>query len=371
MESLYEYVEHIYDDIAIGLIPLSATARKLVQRTAFGEMLSNDDKCLALIQAELEFKSVVSRENRHRASHILVTWLLGIGLGRYFELDILDEPFGTQNYSKLWLQTSIIHDYGYLSEYVSQNNLSLHDVTKNGYLLTDTYYESQLYCINNMSSSPQFGRYFTYSYDELEKYFEYSKYYHKKDAVLPGAELVDHGILGGCLAFDKYCEEISKPRKKDITDEITTIQKLACYIAASHNVFKSSDLTDDKYKIFGLYNILSTSSVRIDETNKILLLLSLVDTIECTKRFSKKSNPKQYLEQGTTIKKVGIILEEGTLKMDYSNLYNYVDRIRQNNDMRESVINHIKGIRGLSSWTSFVVSEEPSVENYKVTISLK
>ena len=44
--------------------------------------------------------------------------------------------------------------------------------------------------------------------------------------------------------------------------------------------------------------------------NKLLMLMSLVDTIECTKRFSERENPKAYLQEKTVLKNNAIVQME-------------------------------------------------------------
>ena len=53
-------------------------------------------------------------------------------------------------------------------------------------------------------------------------------------------------------------------------------------------MFKATEKYDAKYGKHGLNGLLSTAPIKVTKKNKLLLLLSLVDIIECTKRFSSK-----------------------------------------------------------------------------------
>ena len=352
-KSLYDFIDAVYGSLLDGRIPLNEDAYNLISTTPFEEMINNDDKCLKLIQAALEFKSGVARENRHRASHILVTWLLGIGMSSFFKLDNSKDPFSKKFFPNLWLQTAMLHDYGYLCDEISNRDLALEDIVGEYDLLSDTYFDEDLSVICGMTANSQFAHYFTYSYQEIREYFAYGKHLHKKDILRPGVELNDHGIVGACIAFRKYCEAVTKKKKIKPSPAITQIQKIACIVAASHNIFKSSDAkTDNIYIQFGLTNLLSSSEVRVNKENILLLLMSLVDTIECTKRFSQKSNPKQYLQQATTLKYVDVEIEDGLL-ISFSRLHTYIERERKSEEMKKTLNSHINGLRNISSWTSF------------------
>lgn len=365
--TLYEFAESVYYSLQNGDISLSDEALFIIQHHTFQEIVTNDDLCLDLIQATLEFKSVVFGENKNRASHILITWLLGIGFSRLSKLSGSIQGFEKENFNVLWLQTAMLHDYGYLRKEIKDEKLTLADITKNYDLLTDTYYEWPFRYLNNMSESQDYRHFFSYKYYEIEAYFDCSKEYHLE--INDPIETNDHGIVGGCIAFQKYCERIK--RNKSIESDLTTmlIQKIACYIAASHNIFKSSDTkTDRKYSRYGLYRLRSFEPAIVNETNSILLLLSLVDTIECTKRFSAKKNPKAYLIQSTTLKKVEVIVTDSSLIVDYSELYKYLENERKNYGMVDTLLKHVDGVLKISSWTSFATHGD--INDFRVEITL-
>lgn len=365
MQSLYDYISEIYNRLRSGKYVLKGSSLNIINSNSFDKMISDDDLCIDLINRVLQFESTLTKTNRNRASHTLVTWLLGIGLGEYFGLNHVDGEFGIRNYQRLWLQSAMLHDYGYFRREVSADLANIDDILKPYSLLVDEYDFAFLKCLNDLRTNEEYSQFFTYEYDEIKKYFKYSQELHSLSNVKKGAEKRDHGIIGGCVAFKKYCKAIEKSKMKD-DSEITRIYKIACIIAASHNIFKSSgDEYDEKYQEYGLDNLLSTSPIRINEHNKLLLLLSLVDTIECTKRFSAKENPKEYLHQKTTLKYVNIDFEDHRVNLDFSPLSNYTLNKRKSEEMQAKVRNHVKAIASMSSWTS-VHTNNPDKNNTNI-----
>lgn len=232
------------------------------------------------------------------ASHTLVTWLLGIKLANKFSLVITDSSFNNQRFNQIWLMTSISHDYGYFKKELLEESFDLRTLKYN--LLTDHYDIDFLSCLNYLEVKSNFENYFSYSYDEIKNYFEYSKQYQKDRKYSPNHEKCDHGIVGACMLFNEYCEKCDREILKGLNQSfvITQIRKIACIIGASHNIFKSSSIEQDNiYKKYKLSKLLSTSAIRVRKENNILSLLSLVDTIECTKRFSTKENSGEFLHQ--------------------------------------------------------------------------
>lgn len=106
---------------------------------------------------------------------------------------------------------------------------------------------------------------------------------------------------------------------------------------------------------YGLDKLASESPVRVTRKNPLLLLLSLVDTIECTKRFSKKENAKEYLIQSTTLKYVDIEVCNGAAIIDFTRLESYLVNERKSLNMREKLVSHIDAIKSIDDWTDFTV----------------
>lgn len=116
--TLYELVNITYDN----MIQLGEG-----EKITFDDLISDYDNCIAFIDNHLEFKGSNIISNKHRASHIIVTWLLGIGIGQNMNIYDFNGEFGHQFKSKLWLQTAMIHDYGFFCRELSEKNLSIVD----------------------------------------------------------------------------------------------------------------------------------------------------------------------------------------------------------------------------------------------------
>lgn len=353
METLYEYLKSVYSTIVDGTIGFEKDAFDFIKKTSFDELMSDEKKCIDFIVKTNEFESDSSTliYNKYRAKHIVVTFLLGVGLMNNFHLKESIES--NIRYNTIWLQTSMLHDYGYFLTEFKKNDLTIDDLTFKHNLLTDIYNDDYFNTLNGLSTSG-YSMYFPYSYDEIKKYFEYKKKYFEN-------EPIDHGILGGCVAFSKYCDGVIKLDKSVFKNngihhypswEINRQQKIACYTAAAHNIFKSSK-DDDKYLEFGLDGLLSISPKRITSTHKLLMLLSLVDTVECSKRFSKKESPDSFLQQKTILKNIEISIGAKELSIDYSGLFNIISLKEKNIDLMKQFEYQIDSVSSIDTWTDF------------------
>lgn len=369
--SLLDYAETVFKNLYMNNVRLNQYAYKASQNTKFDTIISNDKACFEIIKSEYEFQiDNYPIHNLNRASHILITWILGIGISKSLSINTstcydFDCGFGKQNWDILWLQSAIIHDYGYFRKELSNNNLTLNEICGKYSLLRDDYGNGELSYLNGMSQNG-FREYFTYTYDEIKNYFDLRKNMLCSSNNTDGDELLDHGIIGGCIAFRKYCEQLQKSAQlPSIT--IIQVEKIACYTAASHNIFKSDSCKNDElYQQYELNNLLSHLPPRINESNPLLLLLSLIDTIECTKRFSKKENPEEYLEQKTTLKYVNIESFQDKIVLDFFPLFEYLKNTRKSENMCNKLMKHIEQIKGLKNWTSIKVSE---INKYSLSIS--
>ena len=56
---------------------------EIIRSSKFKDLIDDDKKCIELISSVLEFSTEAIFMNRHRASHIIVTWVLGVGLSNF------------------------------------------------------------------------------------------------------------------------------------------------------------------------------------------------------------------------------------------------------------------------------------------------
>lgn len=330
------------------------------------EFIGNNDKCLDLIYGLLNLsrddKTMLNKNNFNRASHIIITFLLGIGIEKQEKIISGVNVFNSLSDKDLWMYTSLLHDYGYF-----RNELLIskpyEDLELEYDLLTDTYSDAAIECLNDYSI--RFPEYCTFKYQTIRDYYAYKREYISTYGIDENGEANDHGIIGACLAFSQYIQHYVKfeyPRiMRNGTDRdnwlITEplLYKTACLVAAQHNLFKSgSKESDSKYIEYNLTSLLSTAPVQINENNALLLMLSIVDTIECSKRFSKKTNPKKYLQTMTILKNIDIEVNVDFILVDFTNLSNFIlKRKKDNNELINQLESHIINITHLNQWTSY------------------
>lgn len=319
-----------------------------------------------------------------RARHSVISYFLGLVIGDFcglfgncssiFDCNNLEhlqinEPY--INY-RLWLITSTNHDYGYFSQYV-KTGYDLKRVKYN--LLSDNDYGLSI--ITNVSR--KYPKIFKNTYEDINNYYLYSQYFNQngKDDKF---EKCDHGILGGVLLFNKIFPKI---KSKIINTESVNFSlsymnrpyivndvlfyKAACLTICQHNIFKSDGKseTENNYKKYHLEHLLKQSGYSVGLDTPLLALLSLVDTIECIKSFSKKDGKKTGLRTKTILKNIKIGVTKDEILLDYTDLYTY---ITQDKD-RKSVLDECIGkIESLPTWTDFKVKHINN-DLYRLSIS--
>lgn len=298
-----------------------------------------------------------------RARHTVVNYFIGLALLPFAEQFLLISG-SINGYSNLdefkqeWLITAAYHDYGYFLKDINNSNLDLEKSVKYYLLCNDYDYGKYpfLDCLKNFREI--FPEFFAYEYEEIIAYDEYSRKWRKEDNNT--AELVDHGILGATRAFDSITENVAKAYGQNVNRSQELLHaKKAMITIAQHNIYKSNSAEKDKMMPEILKRKLSQASqVRISTETPLLLLLSLVDTIECVKKFSKATNSGGYLETLTVLKAVKVAVSENEIKLDLSEL-----RSKWNNKNEETYTRYIEGIKSLDSWTQFHVCVSPDNED--------
>lgn len=342
------------------------------------EFIGNNEKCLSLIYHFLDLghddMTVLNKSNFNRASHIVITYLIGLGIEKKTKMIAGANKFNSLPDEYLWMLTSLLHDYGYFRKELLSSK-SLDDLKLKYDLLTDDYTEEAIDCLNDYSINN--AEYCTFSYETIKNYYEYKREYTSLHGSDENSELNDHGIMGACLAFSQYInfyikyeypriywDENDSRRKLQRTEPL--LYKTACLVAAQHNLFKSGSASSDViYQKYNLSALLSTAPVQIDKKNPLLLLLSIVDTVECSKRFSKKTNPKKYLETMTILKNISIEVNEDSIIVDFTNLHIFITKRKDNKELIEQLKKHINNIICIDTWTSY---QGELIEPYKISI---
>ncbi len=284
-----------------------------------------------------------------RVKHVLFSFGLGIVLSTFHNLKHkIEKEYMKYNINDTfiytWLTVCLYHDFGYfISEsHLKTNNIENLQLDYNifDFSYCDSRYTKNLYCY-----------YYKNKYERqnwIEKNYDLSK----------NEEVGDHGILGGYVLFERLCSsEIKKERvinsgQSMQLEEMCRLERVPlyqdiCFRIMEHNIWKNNDLYEDSNP---LYEIDAQHFARIDFIEPLLYLLSLVDTIEMTKKFCKYSDDSKDKEHfvfpKTLGSKVKIEISNTAMDIDYSELerfikkHNFIDKI---DSWKASVI-------GLNNW---------------------
>lgn len=100
----------------------------------------------------------------------------------------------------------------------------------------------------------------------------------------------------------------------------------------------------------------------------MLLLLSLVDTIECVKTFSKKESEVSYFQTLTILNSVRLYSDKQKIIIDFSELATKIYKDKPKSGLLTELDKHIKSIIGMSNWTCLDVKQfSKSVYKNKIT----
>ncbi len=332
-------------------------------------VLENEKECQEVINLILN-NDVYHSENQHtigvtqeRAKHILMTYLLGKCFLKFenFEQRIIEPRKYGLNYTKnAWMMTALYHDCGYYNEDLKNNTIDLYKFTP--YLLEMAKLQSNKLC--NLH----------YKIDEIEAYDRYVRTYHEKRN---DAEKIDHGILGGVWAYEK----LLKTSQYFSWDELE-IQEI-CITIVQHNIFKSNNVnTDKEYQAYGLDRLASTSALKIQSSTPLLLFLSLVDTVECIKKFGRRENKQQYLNTKTVLKNLKVTVSQEKIIVDLDSLKQYIDKNKgkradkyleskrtanEGNNLKGVYEEYTDALKNFSTWTTLNCRNLGS-ECYEITL---
>lgn len=294
--------------------------------------------------------------SKSRAQHSVLTFLVGLVFMDFcgFKHEIFQKVLNSKSEEdliQLWMLTALYHDWGYYSEDLKKGNLNYANITKYD-LLSDTYEDGDwLNPIRDFSI--RHPHVLAYDYEEIKAYDRYARLFHEgrpKDT-----ERVDHGILAGIKVFDRLAKGISKNQEADQDDRLLKA-KIACLTIAQHNIFKSSSVERDSEYGEALKKLHSTSDFRVSMDTPLLLLLSLVDTFECIKRFGQADNERAYLQKTTILNSITITIHPDSVAIDYTQLANRIQA--KDTALQNCFAKYISCLCGIDSWTQLFVAEQ-------------
>lgn len=300
---------------------------------------------------------------KSRAQHSVLTFFVGLVFLEFGNLgdEILEKVVGSNDKMdmiSLWMLTALYHDWGYYSEDLRKSELNLNKLTKY-FLLTDAYNEPDwLLHINGFTK--KHPHVLAYSYDEIRAYDQYARTIHPFNE--NDMERIDHGILGGVKIFDRLVRGISRDVKAHLETNLNAITKrlvfakIACLTIAQHNIFKSEDADHDQKYGDELRKLHSDSPFRISTDTPLLMLLSLVDTFECIKRFGKLDKESKYLQHITILKNIKLSISLHSIAIFYSSL---MEKIEKKDELLKQVYSkYLESLCKIGTWTAFSAIKE-------------
>lgn len=322
------------------------------------EIIKDDKSSAEFIRKVLydeEYRTVEDSDNlfefsKERAIHSVLTFFVGLVFleFNFFHQEIAEavsQCYQFKDVVRLWMVTSLYHDWGYYSKEIEKGNLDL-KTTVTYYLLKDEYEQADwLNPIRNFSL--RYPRALAYSYEEINAYDQYIRRYHEKNEDI---EKIDHGILGGVKIFNRIVKRIEKDKKAQKRDDLL-FAKFACLTIAQHNIFKSKDKEQDEEYGVELKKLHSNSNFRVSMRTSLLLLLSLVDTFECIKKFSKRAGNRRYITKQTILDNILLSVTPNEINIDLSSLKKKV-LVREDTDLTKTFQEYVNGLCGFSSWTT-------------------
>ncbi len=264
-----------------------------------------------------------------RVKHIVFSFGLGIVLSSFCNLrDKIEEKYKKykiqQSFIYVWITLCLYHDFGY---YIGEAYLRIDNIEKIklkhnifNYTYCDSRYSKELYY-----------HYYKNKYKQqnwLQKNYDLSEY----------EEVGDHGILGGYVLFERLCssetnadlqkkESNFQPDNVKLNFERIPVYQDICFRIMEHNIWKNNNL----YEVSNpLHEIDAGHFLRIGYMEPLLYLLSLVDTIEMTKKFCRYSDESEdkdrFVFPKTLGTKIKIEISDGVINIDYSELENFIKK---------------------------------------------
>jgi hypothetical protein len=327
------------------------------------EIIHTDDNSARFIREVLqdeEYQVVKSsgtmyQFRKDRAQHSVLTFFVGLIFLDFcdFRQEIAKKLLDSDETDlvRLWMLTALYHDWGYFSDDVEKADLDFASITKYN-LFTDDYADAPwLEPIHHFSE--QYPHILAYSYEEIKAYDTYAREYHAEKP--KGPECIDHGILGGVKIFDRLVKAISKTPTQDQGKNLV-LAKMACLTIAQHNIFKSSKPELDQNYGEKLKKLHFASSFRISMDTPLLLMMSLVDTFECIKRFGKVENKHSNLWKATILHSITVQVQPHCITVNYAEL---AKRIQSKNEELQNCFKDYKEkICGLDTWTVLLANED-------------
>ena len=325
-------MEHLMDAIdrrltELGLSPISGVVNNREQCTRHISRILEDhgNKVAIPFQDTLE-------QYDFRVKHVLFSFGLGIVLAPLCHLEDRIQAAcrreAPPSFLYVWLTVCLYHDFGYFIAPACRSAASLDALDLAHPIFDAGYCESR------------------YSRRLYEAYYREKYARHGPDS----EEVGDHGILGGCVLFDRLWEA-GDPHRRPLYQDI-------CWRIMEHNIWKReqslppedpfSEIDADRFRPIGL-------------SEPLLYLLSLVDTLEMTKRFctylDSAADKTRYIYPKTLGSKVRVEVTDASITLDSSEM----ERFIRSNRYFDGIKAWKRGVTGLPDWVQTAVFQDGGV----------
>lgn len=294
------------------------------------------------------YKKYLPEAYDYRIKHILFSFGLGLVFADFADLTTkIGEKYkycqyeiennNDDNFLYAWLTVCLYHDFGY---YVNREKYSeISDISEIIKKLR-----------RNIFKSTSVSR---YNFELYQEYYKERFEINKSDGSF---EIGDHGILGGIFLYDLM------NRKKFV--EYCPFCADICFCIMEHNIWKQNE----DYPLSSPYHWIDKSNfVKINaQKEPLLYLLSLVDTIEPTKKFSKYKDSDRLSGKSifpkTIAKSIKVNVTNKSVTIDGNELINVLKK----RDKTLKISDWTTPIKDLSNW----VEINSSVDNNIIKITL-
>lgn len=302
-----------------------------------------------------------------RIKHILFSFGLGVVIASFCKLSSKIEESYKNNYKidkafiYAWLTVCLYHDFGYFvgSSYIKTDDIE--DLVL-GHKIFDYSYCSSRYS-KSLYIEYYKNKYSTQNWDKCE--YDIRK----------NEEVGDHGILGGYILFERLCSSetqnsnsiinnVDSTTKDTISFRIPFYQDI-CFRIMEHNIWKNNSVLENDHP----FREIDKENFQIIEYKEPLLyLLSLVDTIEMTKRFctyiDDSEEKEKFIYPKTLGKKIKVDITSGQIRIDYSEMDTFI----RTNNYFNNVDNWVSAVVSLKEWVDVDSSNTKQVVHISKSI---
>lgn len=282
-------------------------------------------------------KKNINRLNHSRIKHIMITFGMGCVFSKFCNLEkIIANTYWVSGGSVedrflfAWLFVCLYHDYGYFVD--REKYKEIPSIKKLS--IEKSIFDSEA---KSRYSQKLYNTYYAVQYKRNREQYKKDEY----------SEIGDHGILGGIVLYDAMKEDDA-----DFCGDANEFLGDFCYRIMEHNIWKKDRSYSQRYPF---YEIGNDRFKKIDVDEGLLFLLSLVDTIELTKRyFQYHGHLKSKLSSKQIAENINCSVNAKRIEIDVTPL---IVLLKENEDgfLIEKMGKWKEGVIGLNNWVNVSV----------------